>query len=137
MHIIPVVELLRQEEDFDYGTFGVLKINKKMFCWTLEPPDNLNVKNISSIPEQQYICERYVSRTYGETFTVTNVPGRSYVLIHPGNIAKDTRGCIILGQIIGTLKNKRAVLNSGATFRAFMNIMRGVDSFHLTIGKRY
>lgn len=128
-----IVELTRMEENPDYGTFGVLRINKEMFCCTLEPLNLLNIQNRSSIPDQQYICERYNSRKYGETFQVNNVPGRSHVLIHAGNIAEHTKGCIILGQYFGKLKGNRAVLNSGNTFRSFMNRMNGVDKFHLTI----
>lgn len=131
-----IVELIRLEENH-YGTFGVLKINKEVFCCTLEPPDLLNVRNISSIPAQQYICERHRSSKYGNTFKVTNVPGRSSVLIHAGNIVKHTKGCIILGQYFGKLKENRAVLNSGKTFKCFMTMMDGVGKFHLTIREVY
>lgn len=132
-----IVELIRLEENHDHGTFGVLKINKEVFCCTLEPPDRLNTQNVSSIPAQQYICERYRSPKYGNTFKVTNVPGRSSVLIHAGNVVNHTKGCIILGQYFGKLKDLRAVLNSGKTFKCFMEMMDGVDKFHLTIREVY
>ncbi|MEE9118546.1 MAG: DUF5675 family protein [Calditrichia bacterium] len=128
-----IVEIIRLEENWDQGTFGVLKINKEVFCCTLEPPDRLNAQNISSIPAQQYICERYRSLKYGETFQVTNVPGRLGILIHAGNVVGHTKGCIILGQYFGKLGANRAVLNSGNTFREFMELMNGTDRFHLTI----
>lgn len=132
-----IVELIRLEENHDHGTFGVLKINKEVFCCTLEPPDILNAQNVSSIPAQQYICERYNSPNFGNTFKVINVPGRSSVLIHAGNIVQHTKGCIILGQFFGKLIGDRAVLNSGKTFKSFMSIMNGVDEFHLTIREVY
>lgn len=50
-----IAELIRLEES-KYGTFAVLKLNKGIFCFSIEPPDNQNISNISSIPAQQYIC---------------------------------------------------------------------------------
>jgi hypothetical protein len=59
------------------------------------------------------------------------------VLIHTGNVVGDTQGCIILGQYFGKLRENRAVLNSGATFQAFMDFMAGHDTAHLTIKEIY
>ena len=132
-----IVEVIRLEEDTEHGTFGVLKINKKVFCCTLEPADNENAQNISSIPAQQYICKRYQSPRYKNTFQVTNVPDRTSVLFHAGNIIDHTQGCISLGQYFGKLRDNRAVLNSGATFKSFMGIMQGETEFHLTIKEEY
>ena len=128
-----IVEIIRLEEDFLHGTFGILKIDKAVFCVTLEPPDRENVQNISSIPVQQYECHRHNSPKYGDTFKIMNVPGRDSVLFHAGNVAKHTKGCILLAQYFGKLKGNKAVLNSGATFKNFMRIMEGLDYFHLTI----
>jgi len=133
--MIPIVELIRLEENFDYGTFGVLKINKEVFCVTLEPRDEENTQCISSIPVQQYLCQKIISINFGETYEVTNVPGRSSVLFHAGNISSNTKGCIILGRKFGVLKEKRAVLNSGETFKEFINIMKDNDIFHLTVSE--
>jgi hypothetical protein len=128
-----IVELIRLEEDFLHGTFGVLKIDKEVFCVTLEPPDKENVQNVSSIPAQQYECHRYDSPKYGETFKVMHVPGRDHVLFHGGNIVSHTKGCILLAQYFGKLKGNRAVLNSGATFKNFMRVMENQNQFHLTV----
>lgn len=132
-----ILELIRLEEDERFGTFGVLKVQKEVFCVTLEPSDKLNAPNVSSIPPQQYTLKRVVSPKFGDTFEVTNVPGRSAVLIHAGNVVGHTQGCIILGQHFGKMKEDRAVLNSGATFEAFMGIMAGQESAHLTIKEVY
>jgi len=131
--MIPVVELIRLEESSLYGTFGVLKINKEVFCVTLEPADLENRQNVSSIPAQQYICRRYSSKKYPDTFQVTNVPDRDKVLFHPGNDIDDTEGCILTAEHYGKLKGNRAVLNSGNTFEAFMGTMKDINEFHLTI----
>lgn len=131
-----IAELIRLEES-EQGTIGILKIDKEVFCYTLEPADMLNKANVSCIPVQQYICQRVQSPKFGETFEITNVPGRSHVLFHSGNTVGDTLGCVILGSTVGKLKGQRAVLNSGKTFEQFMAIMINESVFHLTIKTEY
>lgn len=131
------VRLTRLEENYIFGTFGVLTIDGKVFCVTLEPPDELNEVNISSIPTQQYTCKRYSSARYPNTFQIMNIPGRTKVLFHAGNFVKNTEGCILLARKFGVLRKGRGVLNSGETFKQFMEIMDGVDEFHLTIVEHY
>ena len=135
--MIPVLELLRVEESETWGTFGVLRIQKEVFCVTLEPADRLNRPNMSSIPAQQYVCERYLSARYGFTFKVSRVPDRDNVIIHSGNSVEDTEGCILLGEHFGKLKDDRAILNSGKTFQKFMAVMKGYDKASLTINEFY
>lgn len=132
-----IAELIRLEESFEFGTFGILKLNKNVFCCTLEPPDKQNQAFISSIPAQQYQCQKVDSPTFGNTFQILNVPGRSSVLFHAGNIMDHTKGCIILGQYFGKLRGNRAVLNSGTTFKRFMQILQEEQKFHLTIKEVY
>ena len=132
-----MVRILRINEDEQHGTFGVLLIQGEPFCVTLEPSDQLNAPFKSSIPAQQYWCEKYISAKYGETFRVKNVPQREHILFHPGNRVIDTEGCIILAQHWGKLRGDRAVLNSGATFRKFMDVMAPFNQFHLTIREVY
>ena len=133
----PIVEIIRLEENFRFGTFGVLKINKEVFCVTLEPPDILNEQNVSSIPAQQYECRKHKSPKFGTTFEVSNVPGRTKVLFHRGNYARDTHGCILLAQHFGKIKEDRVVVNSGTTFKNFMALMSDTNVFHLTIHETY
>lgn len=137
MHIVrePVVEIVRLEES-PRGTFGVLRINKRVACLTLEPPDRENERNISSIPAQQYACRRYDSARFGETFLVEGVPGRNGVLIHPGNEVGDTRGCVLLGASLHWAQ-ERGIAQSRKAFSEFMEAMHGVDRFHLTVVERY
>jgi hypothetical protein len=108
--LLPVFELIRLEEDHQYGTFGVLKIAKSVFCTTLEPFDRLNAPDISCIPAGQYFCRRVDSPKFGHTFEITGVTNRDHVLFHPGNRVEDTRGCVVMGQYFGKLKGDRAVL---------------------------
>jgi hypothetical protein len=131
-----ILELVRLEET-DAGTIGILKIDKLVFCFTLEPKDMENKVNVSSIPAQQYICKRVESPTHGDTFEVMNVPGRSHVLFHKGNTAQDTQGCILLGEKIGFLHGKRAVLQSEMAFYEFMETLNEHRELHLTIQEIY
>jgi len=133
----PIVELIRLEENYIYGTFGIIKINKKVFSVCLEPHDELNKTSKSSIPAQQYDCLRYSSDRYPDTFQVMNVPDRHKILFHAGNFAENTEGCILLARKFGVIKSGRAILNSGETFKQFMEIMEGVEEFHLTIRETY
>ena len=132
MKLMPTVRLTRLEEN-EQGTFGVLTICSQVFCVTLELPDCLNASNISSIPAQQYECKKTESPRFGKTFEIYDVPSRSLILFHAGNLVSSSRGCIILAQYFGKLYGDRAVLNSGKTFKKFMEIMKDVDVFHLTI----
>lgn len=120
------------------GTFGALSLsvnNKeyKPFCVTLEPEDKNNQVGISCIPADTYICERYSSIKYPDTWEVKDVEGRTHILLHAGNTEEATRGCIVLAAYFGKLYGKYAVLNSGATFRRFMIALKECDVLHLTI----
>lgn len=135
--MIPILEILRLEEHARWGTFGILRIQKQVFCVTLEPPDILNRPHESSIPAQQYMCHKCHSPTFGETWKVMNVPDRVYVLFHAGNVVENTSGCILLAKHYGRLKGDRAVLNSGETFKKFMAALAGYNQAHLTITEHY
>jgi len=119
------------------GTIGVLRIDGKVHSFTLEPPDRGNAPDISCIPPGQYACQRVTSPTRGEVFEVTNVTGRSHILIHIGNTSLDTQGCILPGRRVGHLEGLRAVLDSGGAYYDFMQIMAEVDEFPLTIRNAY
>ena len=129
MALEPVVEIIRLEESAQ-GTFGVLRLNKQVLCATLEPSDRLNRAGVSSIPAQQYRCARRMSPRFGETFEVLNVPGRTDVLVHPGNTSAHTRGCILLGSGWGCVDSREA-------FGVFMGRLGGGGTFHLTVYERY
>jgi len=132
---VRVLELIRLETS-EQGTFGVLKIDKRIFCVTLEPQDEQNQSNISSIPTGQYTIQPYSSPKYPNVYQVMGVPERTSILFHKGNIAAHTAGCIILGQTVGKLKGDRAVLNSGATFEAFKKLL-AKNVHHLTVTENY
>lgn len=125
----------------DQGTEGFLTApDINYICKTLELPWRDNERNISCIPSQEYLVKIRKSPKYGKIFWVTNVPNRSYILIHSGNVAGDiskgfrshSGGCLLLGEKHGFLYGQRAVLNSRITLRKFMNKM-DYETFKLKI----
>ena len=130
------VFLLRVAKHHVYGTFGVAKYNGIPFMVTLEDPDRDNAPGKSCIPEGTYkvtLCSRSAeygfqpSHKYGDIYTVNNVPGRTYILIHKGNVHQDTEGCILTGEEFGYLNNQPAIRASGNAFNEFMALMGGED----------
>lgn len=131
--------LLKRIARCDTYTIGRLYIDGVYFCDTIEDKDRglsqslpasvnkamkktgataipvgkyqvvLNVKSPRFSKKKQYdFCNGYLPR-------LLNVPAFEGVLIHIGNTAKDTEGCILVGR--NTKIGK--VLKSGMTFRAF------------------
>ncbi len=126
-----------------HGTFGILAIGPQRFH-ALEEENQLNRRNISSIPAGDYVCKRTIYQRYRyDTFEVTDVPNRTRILFHSGNTEEDTMGCIILGMDLGPLAVededtevtglKLAVLASRKAFRSFMETLEGIDEFELVI----
>ena len=81
---------------------GRLFINGELFCDTLENPWKNNQRNISCIPDGEYdvrlrLPRESATRDYIHLL-VKDVPNRDWILFHRGNTAKDTRGCILVGQ---------------------------------------
>jgi len=130
--MIEKVTLIRLEKT-DAGTFGVLLIDRQAVCVTLEPPDKGNASDISCIPEGIYQCKKVDSPHFGATYEITDVPERTNILFHPGNIRADTHGCVLLGRQYGLLGGDRAILHSGATFKDFLSTAAGVEGFELSV----
>lgn len=115
------------------GTFGILFDEEIPFCLTVERRWINNFRNISCIPTGYYTCKRVQSPKFGDTFEVTDVEGRTYILFHKGNIDDDSHGCIILGEEYGRYKGKVAVASSGRAFAEFKHRLRGENEFILDI----
>tara|TARA_R110000764_G_scaffold59635_1_gene128616 strand:+ start:118 stop:657 length:540 start_codon:yes stop_codon:yes gene_type:complete len=88
----------------DTSTIGKLFLNGESFCNTLELPWKENKRSISCIPSGEYkarirLPRESSSRDYVHLL-VQDVKDRSYILVHIGNRAEDTRGCILVGQTV-------------------------------------
>ena len=90
--------LYRIEHAEDY-TRGVLTLESVPIWTTLELPWKANQRSISCIPAGEYELIRWPSPKFGQVLMVRAVPNRDGILIHAGNTAKDTQGCILVGEI--------------------------------------
>ena len=121
----------------DDGTAGVLIFGNRPLCVTLEEDWRDNAKSISCIPEGRYLCERY-ARPSG-----MDVPGRTYILFHPGTTEIDTEGCILTGKEFGAIvardeqsgktEKQLAVLRSKEAFQDLMGFLNGAATFVLHV----
>lgn len=135
-------------------TIGKLYIDGKYFCDVLEDKDrglskDMSLKEITAkkvygetaIPTGTYYVEmdkvspkfkntKWAKQYKGIVPRLRNVPGYEGVLIHPGNVAKDTYGCLLVGQN----KEVGKVINSQATWISLMQIlMLDKDNVSITI----
>lgn len=116
----------------DDGTFGMLTDEGgNQLCFTCELPWDDNKPDMSCIPNGTYECETYSSVKFPDVWKLMNVPGRDNILIHNGNNEDDTHGCIIVGDRMGHLNGKDAVLNSISTLVKLKSILP--YSFELTV----
>ena len=128
-------------------TIGKMYIDGEYVCDTLEDKDrgltsNMSVAQIcgvkvhgeTAIPTGRYLVDmktvspRFGGRAQyqfckGRLPRLCNTPGYQGVLIHIGNTAKDTDGCILVGEN----KTVGQVLNSTATFRRLYPILKAAD----------
>jgi hypothetical protein len=80
------------------GTFGTLVVPGRPPLQTMEDDWAGNARGKSCIPPGDYRLQRSWFYRHGfEVFEVMAVPGRSRILIHPGNTEEDVEGCIAPG----------------------------------------
>ena len=129
----------------DY-TIGKLYIDGAYFCDTLEDtvrdlPEEEKIYSQTAIPAGTYrITLNVVSPKYskrksydwcgGRLPRLLNVPFFDGILIHAGNTAKDSAGCILVGEN----KEKGKVLNSMATLkRLYSKLQSAKDKIYIEI----
>ena len=128
--------LLKRVDHREWGVYGVLIGPKGPFIVTLERPALDGFGKMSSIKAGVYTCKRIKSPTFGWTYEVTGVTGRSAILFHAGNWVDDTRGCILTGASfdpVGGSDGKSGVTGSKLAFDELMDLLDGVPSFTLTV----
>ena len=82
---------------------------------TLELPWLGNLVMKSCIPSGSYFVNylaKSASGKYKDVYHITDVGGRTGILIHKGNVTGHTLGCVLIGLIKGMLGNEQAVLSS-------------------------
>ena len=132
------LELIRLQSEYNKGTIGVLKVNGKLFCDTLEPYDCFNTPFRSCIYTGQFECVVVAPRTELDLprLYVKKVAGRSGIFFHPGNTYSNTKGCILVGE-----KNPdMPFVLSGTSTHVYKKLIRIIDQglpIHLTIQNCY
>lgn len=104
------------------ATFGKLFVNGQQIGVTLE---NYSKK----IHAGTYPAEFYNSPQFGRVILLKNVVGRTYIEIHAGNYATDTKGCIL----VGSRKVKQEIWNSKSTLSRLIGLLENSQSFQVTV----
>ena len=115
------------------ATCGVILDDGIPFALTMEKPWLNNEKSKSCIPAGTYICKRFSSQKHSDTFEVTNVPNRDYILFHSGNTSSDSLGCILIAEEFGYIDGKVAVLSSKKGMEEFLFKLKNLDEFRIVI----
>jgi hypothetical protein len=107
------------------SSIGELFVDGVFECFTLEdryrPPPEPKVPRETCIPVGEYEVVITHSPRFGVLMPlVLNVPGFEGVRIHPGNTARDTDGCILVGH--GRAAD--AITQSRVTYDALFNKLR-------------
>ena len=120
-------------------TIGRMEINGQYFCDTLEDTDRglseemsedeivaLKVKGATAIPIGTYRIDMQTrSPRFGRVLPrLLSVKGYAGVLIHSGNTADDTEGCILVGEN----RERGKVLNSRATLEHLLAFLRAAQA---------
>jgi hypothetical protein len=119
------MELILTREYFETGTNGWLYLNGALLCRTIELPWKDNRVGYSCIPEGTYALKKRFSVNKQWHLEVLDVPGRSYILVHPANNAmKELKGCIapvtnIVGRGVGSYSRQAMAIVRDACYRAF------------------
>jgi len=121
----------------------MLMLDGHKICYMMELPERDNQPNFSRIPRGRYLV-KYLPRSgsgkYHDVYHITDVPGRSGILIHGGNYAGDTDlgyrtdswGCFLPASRIGAINGQVAGLASRAALRKLHQATQRQD-FYLEV----
>lgn len=125
---------LKRKPSANGCTIGELSYNGKFFCYTLEDVVRAGEKvaGATAIPAGTYAVTIERSPAFKMlTPRLHQVPGFAGVLIHAGNSAADTRGCILVG--LSKLPSNVKIYKSQEAFQALMAKLLDATSIALTI----
>lgn len=132
---------LQRYPSTDQGTLGSLTLPNGEVLSTIELPDRDNRTSVSRIPAGLYVVTPWKSNKFGNVWILEDVEGRTYILIHKGNVAGDralgykthSNGCILIGVSFGVLWGQLAVLNSAKALRMCHEALDDYKQFELMI----
>lgn len=116
------------------GELTIYKLGDAIFsCKTLELPWKNNARKESCIPTGSYSVVKRHSPRYKDHFHLSDVPGRSFILIHVGNYYTQTEGCILVGAAHSDIDadGHLDVIQSGPTMRKLNELLP--DAFPITV----
>ena len=125
----------------DDVTLGYLDVGNNTYS-VLELPWRGNEPRRSCIPEGVYTMRlrqsQVVTRTTGgrhaQGWEVQEVPGRSFIMFHPGNYTRNTDGCLLPGRRFSwTSAEGFMVTDSQITFEALMNCLSAQQEWNIDI----
>lgn len=117
------------------GTFGVLFVDDRPICLSLEETWLNNIPQESCIPEGMYTVRKYSGTKYKDVWQVYGVPKRSAILIHWGNTERNTAGCILMGKYFADFAGTRGVADSKSTIDMLRSVLP--DEFRLYIENNF
>lgn len=136
--------LLTRGHGFEMGTPGKLAVpavpDAPTFV-TMERPWKDNMVYVSCIPPGIYplrkrtseVVRRASNGQYARGWEVCDVPGRTYIMIHPGNSIEDTEGCILPGEYFSAWDGRWTVTNSRGAFHVLMDALSSRDEWEIDV----
>ena len=124
-----------------HGTWGELTGPNGFHCVTMENPWLGNKRRESCVPEgiykmrlrQSTIVRRTSGGMYSEGWEICDVPGRDFIMVHPGNFVRNTDGCLLVGRDMTIDGGQLMVTHSQATFQRFMAALAGPADHEIDI----
>ena len=123
------MKLVRHDQN-DERTLGTLEIGDHVFR-TIERPWRDNEKYVSCIPAGTYELDSHSGSKYPDTFVLLDVPDRTAILIHCGNRASHSQGCIIVGMTHGKWGEEDVVISSKAAMQHIRSLVSPGDTIEI------
>ncbi|MGF1836523.1 DUF5675 family protein [Photobacterium sanguinicancri] len=128
------VKRIKQFGETTLGKLTIEGVNKSWFV--LEPggPDSKVENSDKRIAAGAYKVKPFTGNRYKNVYELKNVPGRKYILIHPGNYHKNTEGCLMAGKTWGVLKDSHFYVgNSKAAIKEIFSEMSKYQDIEIKI----
>jgi hypothetical protein len=129
-----LIEVIRQYL-FEDATLGVIRVDGANLGYTCEDRVRaVKVYGQTAIPAGHYAVRMRVSPTWRRTMPyICGVRGFTNVMLHAGNDAGDTLGCILVGRQIDI--ERRCILQSRLCLQDLLDELSHSDSHEISISE--